>query len=118
MQSHISSKILKYHISKKNKKKIVGLEADGEDDNEEEEAGESAAIFQGLKGSKGMMNSEKCIKLLQDRLLPPLQEWFPEVIVIFQQDLAPYHTSKATMKFLSDHSIKVLPWPGNSPSRA
>lgn len=31
------------------------------------------------------------------------------------QDGAPCHTTKASKKFLVDHNIPLLPWPGNSP---
>ena len=37
------------------------------------------------------MNSAKYIEVLQDRLLPQLNEWFPEGDAIFMQDGAPCH---------------------------
>ena len=34
---------------------------------------------------------------------------------IFQQDLAPAHSAKATSTWFKDHGIPVLNWPANSP---
>jgi arsenate reductase-like glutaredoxin family protein len=34
---------------------------------------------------------------------------------VFIQDGAPCHTSKKVMKWLTDHNIEVLDWPGNAP---
>jgi transposase len=34
---------------------------------------------------------------------------------VFQQDSAPCHTAKRSMKWFRDHNIQVLDWPGNSP---
>ena len=44
-----------------------------------------------------------------------MQKTFSNGNGIFQQDLAPYHSSKKVKKIFSDHSITVLDWPGNSP---
>ena len=40
---------------------------------------------------------------------------FPDGSGVFQQDLAPCHTSKQVKKFTNENHIKVLEWPGNSP---
>ena len=40
---------------------------------------------------------------------------FPEVSGIFQQDLAPYHTSQKVKNFINLNNISVLDWPENSP---
>ena len=40
---------------------------------------------------------------------------FPDGSGVFQQDLAPCHTSKQVKKFMNENHIKVLKWPGNSP---
>jgi len=34
---------------------------------------------------------------------------------IFQQDGTPCHTARVCTKWFQQHSIQVLPWPGNSP---
>ena len=33
----------------------------------------------------------------------------------FQHDSAPCHTAKKVKKFLQDHQIDLIKWPGNSP---
>ena len=40
---------------------------------------------------------------------------FPEGLGIFQQDLAPCHTSRKVKNFINLNNISVLDWPGNSP---
>ena len=40
---------------------------------------------------------------------------FPEGDGLFQQDLAPCHTSKAVSGVFKKNNIQVLDWPGNSP---
>ena len=57
---------------------------------------------------EGMMNSQKYINILQDHLLPQLNQWYPEGDAIFMQDRATCHTSKASMKFLEDNGVTVL----------
>lgn len=64
---------------------------------------------------KGMMNSDKYIHLLETRIVPQLQKSFPDGRGVFQQDLAPCHTSRKTTEFFNKKNIQVLPWPGNSP---
>ena len=44
-----------------------------------------------------------------------MQKAFSNGNGIFQQDLAPYHSSKKVKKIFSYLSISVLDWPGNSP---
>ncbi|KAJ4440914.1 hypothetical protein ANN_10762 [Periplaneta americana] len=64
---------------------------------------------------KGMMNSDKYIHLLETRIVSQLQKSFPDGRGVFQQDLAPCHTSRKTTEFFNKKNIQVLPWPGNSP---
>ncbi|XP_063855001.1 uncharacterized protein LOC135097165 [Scylla paramamosain] len=44
-----------------------------------------------------------------------LEKRFPDGSGIFQQDLAPCHTSKIVKNFMTEKNIQVLDWPGNSP---
>ena len=62
----------------------------------------------------GMMKSEQYIQVLQSKVLPVLLEQLPNGNGIFQQDLAPCHTSKRVKEFMKNHDVNVLPWPGNS----
>ena len=48
-------------------------------------------------------------------VIPELAKRFPDGSGIFQQDLALCHTSKQVKTFFSQHRMKVLEWPGNSP---
>ncbi|KAJ4428893.1 hypothetical protein ANN_25886 [Periplaneta americana] len=48
-------------------------------------------------------------------IVPQLQKSFPDGRGMFQQDLAPCHTSRKTTEFFNKKNIQVLPWPGNSP---
>ena len=63
---------------------------------------------------EGYMNSSQYMKVLRSRLIPQMNAWGRES-AIFQQDSAPCHTSRIVKQFFNDHSINVLPWPGNSP---
>lgn len=64
---------------------------------------------------EGTMRQDQYKKVLEERLLPQLQEWFQDGPRIFMQDGAPCHTAKSVKKFLDDSKIPVLRWPGNSP---
>ncbi len=47
-------------------------------------------------------------------MLPSADQLFKDTDFIFQQDLAPAHTTKSTNSWLNDHGIGVLDWPANS----
>lgn len=64
---------------------------------------------------EGMMNQHQYVKVLKERLVPQLKEWFPSGDFIFMHDVAPCHKAKSITKFLSENNIKTLPRPGNSP---
>ncbi|KAJ4446788.1 hypothetical protein ANN_13486 [Periplaneta americana] len=64
---------------------------------------------------QGMMRQYQYIKVLKERLLPQVREWFPDGYFVFMHDSAPCHKANKVTKFLSDNNIKVLDWPGNSP---
>lgn len=63
----------------------------------------------------GIMRQDQYVTILKERLIPQLQEWFPNGNCIFMQDGAPCHTAKSVKKFLNDNNILLLDWPGNSP---
>ncbi len=44
-------------------------------------------------------------------MLPSADQLFKDADFIFQQDLAPAHTTKS---WLNDHGVGVLDWPANS----
>lgn len=64
---------------------------------------------------EGMMDSLKYIDVLDTQLIPAMQQWYPENNGVFQEDLAPCHSSKISKTFKQENEINVLPWPGNSP---
>jgi len=61
---------------------------------------------------EGMMKSDQYMDICQRRIVPLMQR-NPDLI--FQQDLAPCHTSKKMKAFFKNQHIEVLSWPGNSP---
>ncbi len=48
-------------------------------------------------------------------MLPSADKLYGDADLIFQQDLAPAHTAKATKSWFNDHGVTVLDWPANSP---
>ena len=64
---------------------------------------------------EGMMRSAQYIDILQSQLVSEMVNVFPDGSGIFQQDLAPCHTSKVVKKFFQEKGIRILDWPGNSP---
>ncbi|GFU45089.1 transposable element Tcb2 transposase [Trichonephila clavipes] len=65
---------------------------------------------------KGMMQQDQFKDILQNRLIPQLEEWFPNgESYIFMQDGAPCHPSRSIKAFLAEQNIPLLDWPGNSP---
>ena len=70
----------------------------------------------GLHIVEGMMRGPQYIEVLQRRVVPELKKRFPDGSGIFQQDLAPCHTSKLVKNFMTTTRIKMLDWPVNSPN--
>ena len=75
---------------------------------------------------EGTLNSDKYIELLKRHLLSFLNNlneggelipwyFFQEENYIFQDDNAPCHASIKTKSWKEDNSIKILPWPAQSP---
>ena len=58
----------------------------------------------------GMTNSAHYIEVILD-----MRKAFPDGLGVFQQDLAPCHTSKVVTNLFKRYKIKVLDWPRNSP---
>ncbi|GFV52061.1 transposable element Tcb2 transposase [Trichonephila clavipes] len=64
---------------------------------------------------KGMMRQDQYKDVLQSRLIPQLEEWFPnEEPYIFMQDGAPCYTAGSIKAFLAEQNIPLLDWLGNS----
>ncbi|GFT24874.1 uncharacterized protein TNCV_3021591 [Trichonephila clavipes] len=60
------------------------------------------------------MNSKQYISIIESKIVPMMQT-FAGSVGIFQQDLAPCHTSKIAIFFFKKWKIPDLNWPGNSP---
>ncbi len=54
-------------------------------------------------------------KVLEHFMLPAADQLYGDADFIFQQDLAPAHSAKATSTWIKDHGIPALNWPANSP---
>ncbi|KAI4872931.1 hypothetical protein NFI96_005306 [Prochilodus magdalenae] len=52
---------------------------------------------------------------LEHLMLPAADQLYGDADFIFQQDLVPPHSAKATSTWFKDHGIPVLNWPANSP---
>lgn len=64
----------------------------------------------------GIVNSDKYIDILENSLLPTLEESrIAGNEFIFQQDGAACHTSKKSTKWLSENEIPLLKWVSSSP---
>lgn len=65
---------------------------------------------------EGIVNAKKYIDILQNQLLPSLNEMqSPHNEVIFQQDGAPCHTAKKVKAWLASNDIPLLDWTSSSP---
>jgi transposase len=69
----------------------------------------------------GNLNSESYIDLLEEALPGSILKWKqkqvlpPRDVMIFQQDNASCHSSRATQEYLREVQLNVLPWPVMSP---
>ncbi len=48
-------------------------------------------------------------------MLPSADKLYGDADFIFQQDVAPAHTTKGTKSWFNDHGVTVLDWPANLP---
>ncbi|GET02235.1 E3 ubiquitin-protein ligase RNF213-like [Rhizophagus clarus] len=55
-------------------------------------------------------------KIIQDYVIPTLDEHFPRGDRIFQEDNAPPHHSKVTIAAHKNTKIVVLQWPAQTPN--
>ncbi len=62
-----------------------------------------------------MVNTAVYQEVLEHFMLPAADQLYGDADFIFQQDLAPAHSAKATSTWFKDHGIPVLNWPANSP---
>lgn len=58
------------------------------------------------------VNSKVYTEILKEEMLPCMET---HQTTIFQQDNAPWHTSKVMQSFLQQAKVSILEWPGNSP---
>ena len=64
---------------------------------------------------EGIMNGDKYMQVINNKVLPDMQDAFPNNDGIFQQDLAPCHRANKVKQLFSEKGISLLDWPGNSP---
>ena len=61
---------------------------------------------------EGKMNAEQYVDILENNLLPSMEESGISLEdVIFQQDNDPKHTSKKAKEWMEDNNITLLDWP-------
>ena len=64
---------------------------------------------------EGRMNADQYVDILENHLLPSMQEFeIPVEELIFQQNNDPKHTSKKTSTWFKDNSVTLLDWPAQS----
>ncbi len=64
---------------------------------------------------RSKVNTAVYQEVLEHFMLPAADQLYGDADFIFQQDLAPAHSAKATSTWFKDHGIPVLNWPANSP---
>ena len=64
---------------------------------------------------KGRLAAKDYIKVLEDNLLPFIASLHRKKRFIFQEDNAPIHTAKKSIKWKEENGIPCLPWPAQSP---
>ncbi|GFT20865.1 transposable element Tcb1 transposase [Trichonephila clavipes] len=63
----------------------------------------------------GTVNALDYIEILQNKLLLFARDRFGNLSWIFQDDNAPCHRAKVVQKWLKDHTVNRMNWPGQSP---
>ncbi len=64
---------------------------------------------------KSTVNAAIYQEILEHFMLHSSDKLYGDADFIFQQDLAPAHTTKGTKSWFNDHGVTVLDWPANSP---
>ena len=73
----------------------------------------SKNAFGQLAAIEGKINSEKYIEMVKEYIEPELEA--SEVSLIFMQDNAPCHKTRATLDYLRQNNIQTFDWPPQSP---
>ncbi|GFV89321.1 transposable element Tcb1 transposase [Trichonephila clavipes] len=68
-----------------------------------------------LRIVSGTMKAMDYIEILQNKLLPTAKDLLGNQSWIFQDDNAPEHRAKVVQKWLEDHTVNRMNWPGQSP---
>ena len=64
----------------------------------------------------GSLDSATYISILKDELLETIEYYgLDDEDIVFQQDNAAIHKSKATMKWLEEQNFELMDWPAKSP---
>ncbi|GFX07794.1 transposable element Tcb1 transposase [Trichonephila clavipes] len=63
----------------------------------------------------GTVNVMDYIEILQNKLLPTTRDLFGNQSWIFQDDNAPCNRATVVQKWLKDHTVNRMNWPGQSP---
>ena len=65
---------------------------------------------------EGRMNAEQYVSILEDNLLPSMENsGIPEESIIFQQNNDPKHFFKRAQNWFKTEGIRLLDWPAQSP---
>uniref|UniRef100_A0AAY5K5B2 Transposase Tc1-like domain-containing protein n=1 Tax=Esox lucius TaxID=8010 RepID=A0AAY5K5B2_ESOLU len=64
---------------------------------------------------RSKVNAAVYQEVLEHFMLPAAEQLYGDADLIFQQDLAPAHSAKATSTWFKDHGIPVLNWLANLP---
>ncbi len=64
---------------------------------------------------RSKVNTAVYQEVIEHFMLPAVDQLYGDADLIFQQDLAPAYSAKATRTWFKDHGIPVLNWPANSP---
>ncbi|RYH01204.1 hypothetical protein EON65_48520 [archaeon] len=63
----------------------------------------------------GTIDARGYVTVLQNYVLPVIEQYYPGRPCIFQQDNAAVHTAHEVHEFFHAHHLQVLAWPSRSP---